>query len=70
MNPGKEGQFTFWGKRFSARAKNIGWRLDYWILSKRFMGSIAENLIRPEVWGASDHVPIVLILKGLKFLRK
>lgn len=70
MNRGKAGEYTFWGKRHGARSKNIGWRLDYFVTSQKFLSHIAENLIRPEVWGASDHVPIVLLLKGLKFARK
>jgi len=65
LNPDKSGHFSFWGKKYNARAKNLGWRLDYFVASQRFMEKVENNEIRTEVWGASDHVPNVLTLKDL-----
>ncbi|EGC29694.1 hypothetical protein DICPUDRAFT_9650, partial [Dictyostelium purpureum] len=56
-NPGKEGAFTFWTYMGGARAKNVGWRLDYFVVSKRYIDSIKTPFIRSTVMG-SDHCPI------------
>ncbi|CAO1384447.1 unnamed protein product [Diamesa tonsa] len=57
--PKKVGAYTFWTYMGSARSKNVGWRLDYFLVSNRFMTAIKDNSIRSEVLG-SDHCPIVL----------
>lgn len=59
--PKKEGAYTFWTYMGSARSKNVGWRLDYFLVSNRFMTAIKDNIIRSEVLG-SDHCPIVLYM--------
>jgi AP endonuclease-1 len=51
--------FTYWSYRFNARAKNIGWRLDYFVLSERLMKDVCSCVVRSEVVG-SDHCPLVL----------
>lgn len=53
--------YTFWSYMRNARAKNIGWRLDYFVASERLMSRVCDNQIRSEVMG-SDHAPIVLYL--------
>eukprot|EP01133_Synstelium_polycarpum_P006734 gene6734-7827_t len=60
FNPKKEA-YTFWSYMFNARAKNAGWRLDYFIVSAAFLGSVAHSFIRPNVKG-SDHCPIGVII--------
>ena len=45
----------------SAREKNIGWRIDYFIVSERFKNNIKEAKIHPDVYG-SDHCPVELDL--------
>ncbi|GFO42154.1 DNA-(apurinic or apyrimidinic site) lyase [Plakobranchus ocellatus] len=61
LYPEEEGAYTFWTYMMNARAKNVGWRLDYFVVSKRFKENICDNIIRSKVMG-SDHCPIVLQL--------
>ena len=56
------GIYSWWSYRFQARAKNAGWRIDYFIVSARLCDRIAAAEIRTEVLG-SDHCPVVLELK-------
>ncbi len=51
--------YTFWSYRFHARAKNIGWRIDYFLVSKSLIGNIKEIEILSDYYG-SDHCPISL----------
>ncbi|CAG0913185.1 unnamed protein product [Notodromas monacha] len=60
--PGKTGAYTFWTYMGNARGKNVGWRLDYFIVSKRFMDQVCDNRILADVLG-SDHCPIALDIK-------
>ncbi|XP_070506659.1 DNA repair nuclease APEX1-like [Chironomus tepperi] len=62
LYPDQTGAYTFWSYMRNSRAKNVGWRLDYFIVSKRFMTKVKDNVIRSSVRG-SDHCPIVLYLK-------
>ena len=55
----KEGQYTWWTYRFSARARNIGWRIDYFLADKRIKDKIKSCEILNKVLG-SDHCPISL----------
>lgn len=59
--PDETGAYTFWTYFSNARARNVGWRLDYFLVSTRFMKSVKDNVIRSTVMG-SDHCPIVLFL--------
>jgi exodeoxyribonuclease III len=49
--------YTWWSYRFSAREKNIGWRLDYACVNDDFIGHVASSTIMKDVMG-SDHCPI------------
>jgi len=60
-NPGKTGAYTFWTYMSSARNRNIGWRIDYFLVSERFVNTVAASDIRKKVLG-SDHCPIMLLL--------
>lgn len=59
--PDKKGAYTFWSYMGNARAKNVGWRLDYFIVSERLMKQVKDCVIRSSIKG-SDHCPIVLYL--------
>lgn len=52
-------QYTFWNQRFGAREKNVGWRIDYFIVSERIIGNVKDSQILDQVFG-SDHCPIRL----------
>ena len=60
QNPGVA-KYSWWSMRSGARAKNIGWRLDYHVVSRRLMDSVASTEIHAEVHG-SDHCPVRLVL--------
>ncbi|KAK7108330.1 hypothetical protein V1264_016084 [Littorina saxatilis] len=61
LYPDKEGVYTFWSNFRQAREKNIGWRLDYFVMSERFKKNLCDSVVRPAVMG-SDHCPLVLYL--------
>lgn len=60
--PTKEDAYTWWSYRFSAREKNIGWRIDYFLVSNRIKGELVEAAIHNDVYG-SDHCPVSVTLK-------
>ncbi|XP_019406189.1 PREDICTED: DNA-(apurinic or apyrimidinic site) lyase isoform X2 [Crocodylus porosus] len=51
--------YTFWTYMMNARAKNVGWRLDYFLVSQSLQGAVCDSKIRTQVMG-SDHCPITL----------
>lgn len=53
--------YSWWSYRFSARSKNIGWRIDYFIISNSIKDKLKEALILTDVMG-SDHCPVVIHL--------
>jgi len=57
--------YTFWSNRFGCRARNTGWRLDYFVVTENLLSEnrITNSYIRKYVMG-SDHCPIVLHLKS------
>jgi exodeoxyribonuclease-3 len=56
------GQYTWWSLMANCRARNIGWRVDYFVASERLRPSLKSAYILPKVLG-SDHCPIGLELK-------
>ncbi|KAG7028427.1 DNA-(apurinic or apyrimidinic site) lyase, chloroplastic, partial [Cucurbita argyrosperma subsp. argyrosperma] len=54
--------YTYWGYRHGGRKTNIGWRLDYFLVSGTIAEKVHESYILPDV-GGSDHCPIGLVLK-------
>ncbi|MCC9602463.1 exodeoxyribonuclease III [Stieleria sp. JC731] len=52
-------KYTWWTYRMNARARNIGWRLDYFWVAKRFIDRIESAGIRDDIMG-SDHCPVEL----------
>ena len=61
LYPEKENCYTWWSYMFHAREKNVGWRIDYFIVSKSIENKIKESAIYSEVLG-SDHCPVGLEL--------
>ena len=61
LYPDKENAYTWWSYMGHAREKNVGWRIDYFIVSDRFAENIKDAYIFPEIMG-SDHCPIGLEL--------
>lgn len=57
------GHYTYWSYRTKARERNVGWRLDYFIVNEKFMPNIKSSDILADVLG-SDHCPVRLILKN------
>ncbi len=55
-------QYSWWSYRAGARARNVGWRLDYFCVNDAFMDRVEDSLIHQEVMG-SDHCPVELRLK-------
>lgn len=60
--PDKEGVYSWWSYRFSARAKNAGWRIDYFCVSECLKERLEDAKILTDVMG-SDHCPVELDLK-------
>lgn len=58
LNPSKI-EYSWWSYRFSARAKNIGWRIDYFIVDENLKQNLISSEIKTQVLG-SDHAPVVL----------
>ena len=52
-----EVKYSWWSYRFQARAKNIGWRIDYFVTSLRLLDNIKKSDIHSDVFG-SDHCPV------------
>ena len=59
--PDVEGAYSWWSYRFSARAKNAGWRIDYFCVSECLKDRLVDAKIYTEVMG-SDHCPVQLEL--------
>ena len=60
LYPEKTDCYSWWSYMGKAREKNVGWRIDYFIVSNDIKDKIKEAMIYPEVMG-SDHCPIGLI---------
>ena len=55
-------RYSWWSYRFHARDKNVGWRIDYFLVSARFIGKVKAADIRSDIFG-SDHCPVYLELE-------
>ena len=55
-------RYSWWSYRFNARANNVGWRIDYFLVSDRLAGRISGADILNDVMG-SDHCPVLLEIK-------
>ncbi len=61
LYPDAEGAYSWWSYRFQARAKNAGWRIDYFVVSDYIKDKIIDSKIHPEIFG-SDHCPVELLI--------
>ena len=59
LYPDKEGAYSWWSYMGGARAKNVGWRIDYFIVSDKLKDRIKEAKIHSDILG-SDHCPVEL----------
>ena len=57
--PDLEGAYSWWSYRFKAREKNAGWRIDYFLVSDRFVSRVRQVRILSDVFG-SDHCPVMI----------
>ena len=57
--PTQENIYSWWSYRFSARDKNIGWRIDYWLASDTLKDALVGAQIHTQIFG-SDHCPVQL----------
>ncbi len=55
-------QYTWWTPLTNARARNVGWRIDYFFASENLAPQVRDAFISPEVMG-SDHCPVGLVLE-------
>ena len=61
--PDRTGAYSWWSYMRNARANNAGWRIDYFLVSRRLMPQVRDSAIHPEVMG-SDHCPVSLLLEA------
>lgn len=62
LYPDKTDAYSWWSYRAQSRARNVGWRIDYFIVSERLRGHIKKAEIWSEIMG-SDHCPVMLELE-------
>ncbi len=60
FHPTLEGAYSWWSYRFRAREKNAGWRIDYFIVSRRLEPHLQSATIHSDIFG-SDHCPVSLV---------
>ncbi len=62
FTPKGKGHYTWWSHFAQSRARNVGWRIDYWFVSKKLLPRLKSSKILAEVEG-SDHCPVIIELK-------
>ncbi len=62
LYPDRTDAYTWWSYRMRARERNVGWRIDYFVVSSDLTERLEDVVIHDEVFG-SDHCPLELILK-------
>ena len=58
----EEAKYSWWSYRMAARERNVGWRIDYFLVSKGLAGRIVSTDILNSIYG-SDHCPVELVLE-------
>ncbi|MBR4194871.1 MAG: exodeoxyribonuclease III [Oscillospiraceae bacterium] len=61
QHPDVTDQYSWWSYRMRAREKNVGWRIDYYVISDRLRDQLISTDIHQEIFG-SDHCPVELVL--------
>lgn len=59
--PERKAAYTWWTHWANARARNVGWRIDYWLASSGIKDRVTEAKIHPDIMG-SDHCPVSIII--------
>ena len=54
-------EYSWWSYRMKARERNVGWRIDYFVVSERIKDKIKDVVIRGDIYG-SDHCPVELFI--------
>ena len=62
FHPDREGAYSWWAMRSAARERNVGWRIDYHVVSANIKNRLKSAAILSEVMG-SDHAPVVVDIK-------
>ena len=62
LHPDQPGHYSWWSQRTGARQRDIGWRIDYFVISESLKKRLKEAFIMKEVYG-SDHCPVGIVLK-------
>jgi exodeoxyribonuclease-3 len=62
FHPDEVDQYSWWDMRTGARARNAGWRIDYFIVTPDFLPRCRDAYIQMDVTG-SDHAPVVLTIR-------
>lgn len=62
LYPEETGAYTWWSYMFNARENNVGWRIDYFIVSEDMKIKVKECIIKQNIMG-SDHCPVELIIE-------
>lgn len=62
LHPGETGRYSWWSYRAGGRSKNIGWRIDYFLVSESLLPSVKDAFIMEAITG-SDHCPVGIELK-------
>jgi exodeoxyribonuclease-3 len=63
FHPGEPDHYSWWSYRAAARARNVGWRIDYHCVDRAFLPKVTASVIRPDVEG-SDHCPVQIDVKA------
>jgi len=63
LHPDAKEEYSWWDMKTRARERNIGWRLDYFFISKRLKKNLQQAFIMQEVVG-SDHCPVGILLNN------
>jgi exodeoxyribonuclease-3 len=61
-HPGVSGLYTWWSNRPGVRERNVGWRIDYVLVSRELADRVIDTRIHPEIMG-SDHCPVSITLE-------
>ncbi|TFK76337.1 hypothetical protein BDN72DRAFT_830894 [Pluteus cervinus] len=61
-----DSHYTYFSYRFNCRLKGLGWRLDMFVISERLLNQVKMCEIRDEIYGASDHCPLVMEIESFQ----
>ncbi len=63
FHPDLEGAYSYWSYMFNARKKNVGWRIDYFLVSEDYTDHVRDAFIESEIYG-SDHCPVGILINA------